>query len=84
MPSKVDELPASDYALLQRYWNWEPWGPYRDNIHAAIIATKVHNALRSKRTPKAKITDFLLVDRAEHKSRSKLGFINFMKALARK
>lgn len=40
-PSSVENLGCSDYDLLRRYWNKEPWGPYRDNLHAAIIAREV-------------------------------------------
>lgn len=45
------ELASTDYDLLSRYWAEEPWGPYRDNLHAAIIATEVRRTL----TPKADI-----------------------------
>lgn len=40
-PSEVDDLPATDYDLLWKYWKKEPWGPYRDNLHSAIIAREV-------------------------------------------
>lgn len=32
---------VADYDLLQRYWAEEPWGAYRDNVHAAIIAREI-------------------------------------------
>lgn len=32
---------VSDYMLLQKYWMQEPWGAYRDNLHAGIIAREV-------------------------------------------
>lgn len=29
------------YRRWQIYWLEEPWGPYRDNLHAAIIAREI-------------------------------------------
>lgn len=34
-------MPARDFDLLQRYWLAEPWGPYRDNLHAAMITLQL-------------------------------------------
>ena len=36
-----DSLTAREYTSWQRYWEEEPWGPWRDNMHAAIIAREV-------------------------------------------
>lgn len=41
LPSQLGEISVTDYDLLQRYWIVEPWGSYRDNLHAAIIAREV-------------------------------------------
>lgn len=41
IPSEVEQMPASDYSLLERYWLHEPWGAWRDNLHTAIIAAEV-------------------------------------------
>jgi len=30
-----------EYISWQRYWTVEPWGPYRDNLHAAILAREI-------------------------------------------
>lgn len=38
LPHEVAELPASEAELLERYWLEEPWGPWRDNLHAALIS----------------------------------------------
>lgn len=41
----VAEMKASmtqrEYLGWQRYWSEEPWGSWRDNLHAAIIARSV-------------------------------------------
>lgn len=41
IPSEVVQLGVSDYDLLRAYWSKEPWGPYRDNLHTAIIAREI-------------------------------------------
>ena len=43
-PSEVRDMSASDLQLMDRYWQEEPWGAYRDNLHAGIVASAVVNA----------------------------------------
>lgn len=43
---------------MERYWGEEPWGPYRDNLHAAIIAMQIIKAAYPKAKPK--FDDFML------------------------
>lgn len=31
--------------LLIRYWDMEPWGPWRDNFHAAVISRAVYRTV---------------------------------------
>lgn len=37
---EIDGLPAREFEAWSRYWNEEPWGPYRDNLHAAMLAVQ--------------------------------------------
>jgi hypothetical protein len=37
---EIDELPGREFEAWSRYWNEEPWGPYRDNMHAAMLAVQ--------------------------------------------
>lgn len=61
-------MPASDHDLLIRYWGEEPWGPYRDNMHAAIIATEVRRTL----TPKSKVDfDAFMIAHPKRRERAK-------------
>jgi hypothetical protein len=52
----IDEMKRSmtlrSYVGWQRYWEEEPWGPWRDNLHTAIIAREVR---RSRVKPNTKI-----------------------------
>lgn len=43
-PSEVRAMSASDIQLMHRYWQEEPWGAYRDNLHTGMIAAAVVNA----------------------------------------
>jgi hypothetical protein len=38
---ELDELPARELERWARYWSEEPWGPHRDNLHAALIITEL-------------------------------------------
>lgn len=40
-PSDVGDLPCDDFDLLVLYFETEPWGAWRDNFHAAMIAREV-------------------------------------------
>lgn len=74
------DLPYPDYELLCRYWAEEPWGPWRDNMHAAMIAAEVRHVRNPKSTVKA--TDFLLVH-PERKRRGNLkAFVEALRAMA--
>jgi hypothetical protein len=58
-PSEVDDMPARDVELMWRYWNEEPWGSWRDNIHAALIAAEVRRP-NVKQGMKVRLDDFML------------------------
>lgn len=58
-PSEVEQMPSADYELLARYWLQEPWGPWRDNLHAAIIARAVVSPHVKKGT-RIDLADFML------------------------
>lgn len=52
-------MPARDYELLARYWMQEPWGAWRDNMHAAIIARAVLTP-HVKKGARIDLMDFML------------------------
>ena len=58
-PSEVRGMSVADMQLMERYWQEESWGPWRDNMHAGIVASAVINA--SGRSKKAmKPDDFVM------------------------
>jgi len=61
LPSEVDSIPVGDYDLLLRYWDAEPWGSWRDNLHAAIIAAQVR-APYLRKGASNDLSDFMVMD----------------------
>lgn len=52
-------MPARDVEMLQRFWAHEPWGPWRDNMHAAIIAAEIRRP-NLKKGSRVSLADFML------------------------
>lgn len=74
-PSEVDDLPAPDYDLLVRYYAEEPWGAWRDNMHAAMIAREVRRIRWPKTT--SNLAQWMLV----HPARRAAGHVADFKSL---
>ena len=51
-------MPAREYFRWQRYWSEEPWGPYRDNRHAALIVRELLRPHVSQGT-QIKLSDYI-------------------------
>lgn len=57
---------ASEYEDWMLYYRVEPWGAYRDNLHAGIIASAVINSSMNKRRgTSVTANDFVLRTRSE-------------------
>ena len=50
----------------QALWNHEPWGAYRDNVHAALICSTLVNLHRKKGSKQVEYDQFMLRDREEY------------------
>lgn len=82
LPCEVLELPASEYALLERYWLEEPWGPWRDNLHAAVIS---RTTLKAGGFKVPKLDAFMLKSRSQREAEEQAagkGFVDMLKAVA--
>jgi hypothetical protein len=66
------------------YWKQEPWGPWRDNLHAALIAREVRRPyIKDQR--KNLLADFLVRDpeeRAQEGSKKIAGLFTLFKTVA--
>jgi hypothetical protein len=38
---QVLDLPESELIRWRKYWSEEPWGPYRDNVHTAMMIAEL-------------------------------------------
>jgi hypothetical protein len=74
---------SSELSEWRRFWAIEPWGPYRDNIHAGIVASLIANAFRGKGIKAVSYQDFMLVDRGEHRNKKTTQFLGWLKAVAK-
>lgn len=65
---EIDEgMSSAEFAQWMMYYQLEPFGAHRDNLHAAIIASLFANAHRGKGKPAFSVDDFMLKDRSEQK-----------------
>jgi hypothetical protein len=71
-------LGVADFDLLQRYWKEEPWGAYRDNVHAAIIAREIR---RGTVKGAHAIKDFLLQTEDRRSQEQRGGFFGAFRAM---
>lgn len=44
----LSSLTQREYVGWQRYWQAEPWGVYRDNLHTAIIAREIRRPQQAR------------------------------------
>lgn len=64
-----------------RYWREEPWGPYRDNLHAAIIAREVR---RTAFKGDHKIDAFMVIAPEKSQADGKAGVFAMLKSMAKR
>lgn len=77
-------MPARHLWQLQRYWSEEPWGPWRDNMHAGLVASMLGNIHR-KKGARPKGPEAYMLKRADvAKSDSLASTFAALKAQARK
>jgi hypothetical protein len=73
------DLPCGDYDLLARYYLEDPWGPWRDNLHAAIIARELRVTRTGKR---ANLDDFMYMQPERRRQKNLTGLVDALKAMA--
>lgn len=53
-------MPASELVEWEEFSDLEPWGSYRGDLQAGVIASTIANLVRSEGREPAKPSDFLL------------------------
>ena len=71
---ELDALPARELERWALYWSEEPWGAYRDNLHAAMIVSELLKPHLQK-DAKLSITDFMFEHEDDRKARAKRRFM---------
>lgn len=84
------ELPYRELREWVEEYRRDPWGTWRDNSHAAMIATMIGNAFRGKDSRPLTVEDFMLVDpetaeqrKAERRSRANKSLIAALSVVAK-
>jgi hypothetical protein len=85
--AEIDELSDREYRSWLRYWAEEPWGPYRDNMHAAMLAVQIlrPHVREGKKAPA--LEDFMFKppeDPEIVRKRNALTFLAMLKSSAKK
>lgn len=82
-------LPYRELAEWMDEYQREPWGTWRDNAHAAMIASVIANAFRGEKSRTFSTDDFMLLDpeiakakREADQARKAELFIEYLKAVA--
>lgn len=66
------EMPVRELERWRRYWDEEPWGPRRDNMHAAMLARQMLVAAGVKDTDLPKLSNFMFETGEEREQREDL------------
>ena len=84
------ELPYRELVEWMEEYRRDPWGTWRDNSHAALIASVVANAFRGKDARAFTVDDFMLLDpetaakqKAERAARGSLALVAALNAVAK-
>jgi len=81
---EVEALGASELEEWMLFWKMDPWGSYRDNIHAGLIAATLANIHRSKNSRAITHEDFMLVDHSDYQKKKTRETLTWMKAVAKR
>lgn len=90
LPSAVDDIGTLDYDMLRQYWDQEPWGTWRDNMHIAILAHHIRSALLGSKGVLPMYSYFVMSeeDRAKKDvvegAKTKKGFMSALRMMAGK
>ena len=73
---------SGEYSRWVDYYSVEPWGAYRDNLHAGIIASAVYG-LTPRRGKALTPSDFILKTHAEQREESLREGVSRLKMVAK-
>jgi len=77
-------MSGSELAEWMVYYAAEPFGTFRDNVHAGLIAATLANIHRKKGTKPLTFNDFMLQDPSHARRRSTREALTWFKSVAKK
>jgi len=69
------------YLGWQQYWDIEPWGPWRDNVHAAIVAREIRRT-RSRPGARLGLEPFMVKNPEARRKEGEKNFFGVLQAVA--
>lgn len=78
----MHDLPPQDFDLLLRYWLEEPWGPWRDNLHAAIIAREARRFRMKHPNARIDLRQFFFDNPAKRRAMNVATFTQMLRGMA--
>lgn len=66
----------------QKYWEQEPWGAFRDNLHAAILAREIRRP-QLRRGSAINIDDFMVRPNAQSSGSKEAKFFDLLRVIAK-
>lgn len=78
-----ESLSQSAYLTWARFWREEPWGPWRDNVHAAIIAREILKGRLKRGARVPPLDSFMLVDPDTRRRENRAGVLAMLRVVGR-
>lgn len=78
-----ESLTQRAYLKWRQYWLEEPWGPWRDNLHTAMICRELRRPQVTAGTP-VRLDDFMVKRPAVQLAEAENNLWNFLSLIARK
>ena len=75
-------LGAGELVEWVEYYRIEPWGQWRDNAHAGMIASVIANVHRARASRVYTIKDFMLTDPEVQRNTRTRATLDWMKSVA--
>ncbi len=73
-------MPASEFAEWTAMYSIQPFGVWRDNYHAAMVAHILATAHSDPKKPKPRFDAFFYTDPKELASRKRRSIVNFFRS----
>lgn len=76
------EMSSDEYSDWLTFYDLEPFGDTRNNIHAGMIASVMANQTRKKGTRAYSFKDFMIMNPDERREQATKEFVSFIKSAA--